>query len=171
MPERDIQLPLIAEAGALIMAPEPFVVFELPGEPRAWGRARAQIRKTREGKPFIHFFMDGDEAHYRESLKWLAKAALRARQPTSRPVTLLVHAYLPIPKDWTMREKADARAGVIRPASKPDADNFGKIVGDSLNEIVWDDDAQIVDLRVIKRYSDKPALRVEVREMVPPNAA
>jgi len=38
------------------------------------------------------------------------------------------------------------------------------MVGDALNEIVWKDDGQIADLRVIKRYSDMPALRVEVRE-------
>jgi Holliday junction resolvase RusA-like endonuclease len=33
--------------------------------------------------------------------------------------------------------------------------------------VVWRDDAQIVDGRVIKRYSTKPSLRIEVREFIP----
>ena len=71
-------------------------------------------------------------------------------------------------KSWTAREKINARNGSALPTSTPDADNIGKLVGDALNEIVWKDNAQIVDLRVIKRYSDSPALRVEVREFLSP---
>ena len=48
-----------------------------------------------------------------------------------------------------------------------DWDNHGKIT-DAFKEIVWHDDAQVTDARVIKRYSQEPALRVEVREMIEP---
>ena len=42
------------------------------------------------------------------------------------------------------------------------------LMADALNEIVWKDDSQVVDGRSIKIYSDRPALRIEVREFVQP---
>ena len=36
---------------------------------------------------------------------------------------------------------------------------------DSLNLIVWVDDSQIVDLRVIKRYSAQPQLTIDVEAL------
>ena len=40
------------------------------------------------------------------------------------------------------------------PTGRPDVDNLGKIVGDSLNELLFGDDAQIVDLQVVKHFGD-----------------
>jgi Holliday junction resolvase RusA-like endonuclease len=37
---------------------------------------------------------------------------------------------------------------------KPDWDNIGKIVSDSLNDILYDDDKQLWDVRVIKKFND-----------------
>jgi Holliday junction resolvase RusA-like endonuclease len=166
--EPDVQLALLTEAGPLVVDPgPPFLTFELRGEPRAWSRARAQIR-SKDGRSFIHFFMDSHEADYRDALAWQARAALRSKPPSDRPIAVLIHVFAPIAQSWNMREKADARAGASRPTSKPDADNFAKIIGDSLNNIAWFDDSQIVDLRVIKRYSERPAMRVEAREFVSP---
>jgi len=165
--EPDVQLALISEAGPLKVSRETFCVFELPGEPRAWERAGARIARNREGQQFIHFYVGFEEKQYRNALAWSAKAALRGKQPTSQPVAVLVHAFMPIAKSWPDRDKINARNGAKLHTGTPDADNLGKLVGDALNEIVWNDDAQIVDLRVIKRYSDTPALRVEVREFQP----
>ncbi|EGT3840206.1 RusA family crossover junction endodeoxyribonuclease, partial [Clostridioides difficile] len=49
---------------------------------------------------------------------------------------------------------------VLRPNKKPDIDNVVKIIADSLNEIAYKDDTQIVEVVASKYYSDKP--RVEV---------
>jgi Holliday junction resolvase RusA-like endonuclease len=168
MAETDVQLALLEEAAPLIPAAAPFVVFELPGEPRAWERPGATIRFG-HGRPYIHWFVRAEEAAYREAVAWAAKAAMRGREPTSAPVALLVHAFLPIPESWHWKKKQAARAGVILPASKPDFDNLGKLAADAIKGIVWSDDATVCDGRVIKRYSDRPALRVEVREMVAPH--
>jgi Holliday junction resolvase RusA-like endonuclease len=167
--EPDVQLALIAEAAPLVVAAEPFVVFELPGEPRAWERPGATIRFG-NGRPYIHWFVRSEEQHYREAIAWAAKAAMLhyRRKPTSEPVALLVHAFLPIPTSWHWKSKQAARAGTILPASTPDCDNIIKLAADSIKNIVWDDDARVVDARCIKRYSEHPALRVEVREMVSP---
>lgn len=167
MPESDIQLPLIAEVAPLIVAVEPFVMFELAGEPRAWSRPGATIR-TINGRQVIHWYLRAEEGEYREAVQWAAKAAMRGKRPTVQPVALLCHAFLPIPVTWTTRERMDARAGVLLPTGRPDWDNLGKIVADAIKGIVWGDDAAVIDGRVIKRYSDEPALRVEVREFISP---
>ena len=52
----------------------------------------------------------------------------------------------------------------IRPMKKPDFDNFGKIVCDSLNDIAYHDDAQIVDAQVRKFFSDDPRVVVTIQE-------
>jgi Holliday junction resolvase RusA-like endonuclease len=163
----DIQLPLIPDVAPLVVAAVPFVVFELEVEPRGWERPGAMIRKGREGT-YIHWYIRAEEETYREAIAWAAKAAMRGRQPTSEPVALIVHAFLSIPVSWHWKKKQAARSGALLPTGKPDFDNIGKVAADALKTIVWNDDAAVVDGRVIKRYSDKPALRVEVREMLPP---
>lgn len=167
MPEPDVQLPLLAEAAALVVSGEPFCVFELAGEPRAWERPGATIRWARD-HPFIHWFVRPEEAAYRDALGWAAKVAMRGKKPTSAPVALLVHAFLPIAPSWHWKKQQAARAGVLLPTGKPDFDNLGKVCADAIKGIVWGDDAVVCDGRIIKRYSDNPALRVEVREMVSP---
>ena len=52
----------------------------------------------------------------------------------------------------------------IRPMKKPDFDNIGKIVCDSLNDIAYHDDAQIVDAQVRKFFSDDPRVVVTIQE-------
>ena len=58
-----------------------------------------------------------------------------------------------------------ALAGEIFPTSKPDVDNVIKGIFDAMNEIVWRDDKQVVDLTVKKRYAETPMARVMVREL------
>ena len=168
MAEPDVQLTLIAEAGPLKVSRETFCAFELAGEPRAWSRPGARIAHDSAGKDYILFYVSTDERLYRESLAWCAKAAMRGRPPTEQPVAVLMHAFTPIPKSWRERERLDALSGARLPTSKPDADNFLKLI-DAFKGLIWVDDMQVVDARVIKRYSATPALRVEVREFQRPN--
>jgi Holliday junction resolvase RusA-like endonuclease len=57
-----------------------------------------------------------------------------------------------------------AEAGVIRPLTKPDVDNFAKVI-DALNGIVWPDDNQVVELTVEKFYSSRPRLELTASEL------
>ena len=41
------------------------------------------------------------------------------------------------------------------PLRKPDSDNIAKIVLDSLNKIAFDDDAQVVELTVVKKWTEE----------------
>ncbi len=79
--------------------------------------------------------------------------------PVSCPVKVVVRAQFQIPKSWTKKKKAAAMALEVLPG-KPDADNIAKML-DALNGVVFEDDAQIWDLRIVKRYGD-PCLTVQV---------
>jgi Holliday junction resolvase RusA-like endonuclease len=46
------------------------------------------------------------------------------------------------------------------PTVKPDLDNLVKLVCDVMNKLVYWDDAQIIDLHVKKRYSDKRGIGI-----------
>lgn len=75
-------------------------------------------------------------------------------------------AYLPIPKSKPKKWQRLALAGKIRPTKKPDFDNIGKIVADSLNGIAYRDDSAIVDGWVRKFYGEQPKLIVVLSEVV-----
>lgn len=46
--------------------------------------------------------------------------------------------------------------------SRSDIDNYAKLACDALNEIVWDDDSQIVDLYLTKRWGKKGQIVVRI---------
>lgn len=75
-------------------------------------------------------------------------------------IEMRILAYYSIPKNTPKWQIPLMLEGKIRPVKKPDWDNIGKIIADSLNQVAYYDDAQIVDSLVRKFYSDKP--RVEV---------
>jgi Holliday junction resolvase RusA-like endonuclease len=73
-------------------------------------------------------------------------------------------AYYGVPKSKSKKVAADMLNGHILPTKKPDIDNIAKIILDGLNGIAWDDDKQIVELLVGKRYGE-PSVIVAIEEM------
>jgi Holliday junction resolvase RusA-like endonuclease len=88
-------------------------------------------------------------------------------QPMGGPLCVTVVAIFPIPESWSKRKKDDARRGMIVPGVRPDWENLAKTL-DALNGVVWIDDKQVVDGRVLKQYGDRPRLSIEVEEYVAP---
>ena len=54
--------------------------------------------------------------------------------------------------------------GCIFPSKKPDADNIAKIVLDALNGVAYEDDSQVINLSVQKRYSEEARVFVHIEE-------
>lgn len=48
------------------------------------------------------------------------------------------------------------------PTTRPDWDNYGKLVSDAFNGLFYQDDSQIIEATVTKHYSDTPRLEVEI---------
>ncbi|HHD2603654.1 TPA: RusA family crossover junction endodeoxyribonuclease [Clostridium perfringens] len=69
-------------------------------------------------------------------------------------IKALIIAYYKIPKSYSKKRVQAIRDGLEKPRKKPDADNIGKIILDSLNGIAYKDDSQIIELSVIKKYTE-----------------
>lgn len=119
--------------------------------------AKERVRVTRSG----HAYTPERTVNYEARLAHAAQVAMDGRPPLEGPLNVIVEVDMPIPESKPKRWKAAAAVGQVRPTKKPDWDNFGKIL-DACNLIVWVDDAQIVDGRVVKFYSKKPGLRIRV---------
>lgn len=150
----------------LPLVPGPvFFELTLDGKPRHKGRHRSRIVQPRGKKPFIHNYPDPETEAFEKTLATAARLKMRSRPPSEKPLILLVIADREVPASWSKRERQAALDARILPTGKPDWDNHGKIT-DALNGIVWRDDAQVIDARVIKRFHARPALTIVVREYV-----
>jgi Holliday junction resolvase RusA-like endonuclease len=130
--------------------------FAIEGKPVPWARAR-----TRNGQ---HFIAPKVRAAMK-AIQLVAKSAMRGMQPWPGPVSVEITVWIEPPKSWSKRLRGDAVNGLVLPTSKPDCDNFGKLVLDALNGIAWTDDAQVVDQKVSKRYAGKAVTYVTVKAL------
>lgn len=138
------------------------IIIELVGTPRGKGRPRFRSVTTRAGTTFASAYTDSETRRFEDALRYAAQESMGGRPPIDGAVAVLIHAFIPIPASWSMKKREAAMRGEILPTTKPDWENIAKNL-DALNQVVWIDDKQVVDGRVVKRYSEKPCLRVEVR--------
>ena len=77
----------------------------------------------------------------------------------SSPIYIKITAFfkIPVKKEQMLQKK-------ILPTKKPDCDNIAKIICDALNGVAYDDDKQIVALKVTKIYSAEPRVLVWVSD-------
>lgn len=87
------------------------------------------------------------------------------RFPDDAMLDVRVMAYYTIPKSISKKKRQAMLDHKVRPTKKPDFDNIGKVICDSLNGIAYRDDAQIVDAQVRKFYSDTPRVVVIIADI------
>lgn len=133
--------------------PHPSIRFTYEGEPVAWGRARLGA----------HGFVTPKKTRaFETAIGVLCRRAMGALKPASGPVAVSFVAFVPIPQSWTKRDRANAKAGLLQPTSKPDLDNYEKAILDGLNGIAFYDDSQVCDVVKAKRYSENPRVVIEI---------
>lgn len=94
---------------------------------------------------------------------WSATPAPGRPKKFTGPVRAMLRFYFAPARSQT---KAERKLLLGRPrTSKPDADNLAKAVLDALNGLVYDDDAQVVDLSVTKCYEETEGVRVYIEEI------
>ena len=82
------------------------------------------------------------------------------------PIRARIEIYYSVSKSYSKRKIEAIKDGIDYPMKKPDADNIAKIVLDSLNKIAYEDDKQVVELTVIKRWTfDNERIEFEVEEI------
>lgn len=132
-------------------------IIELAGEPKGKGRPRFSVENGAAYTP-------QPTRNYEGSLKYAAQIAMKGAAPIEGALRIEVVASFSIPRSWSKKKQQKALAGLLRPTGRPDCDNVVKML-DALNKVVWRDDAQIVDARISKRYSDRPRLWIEVEAL------
>ena len=141
------------------------IAFTIPGKPGAKGRPRFQ-KIGGFVKPYTpeetYNFENLVKLYYRDAA---IEAGIDMDIIPKGMFRIDIVAYFEItaskPKAW----KELAAEGAIRPTSRPDWDNIGKIVSDALNDIAWIDDSYIVDARVQKVFSKLPRVFVTITDI------
>lgn len=122
-----------------------FITLVFHVEPVAKGRPRI----ARSG----HAFTPQKTRNAEKAIKTLALVEMKKqkKEPFDCPVAVAIEFIMQKPK----KPSKDY-------PSRSDLDNYAKLVCDALNEIVWSDDSQIVDLYLTKRWGDESQITVQV---------
>lgn len=86
-----------------------------------------------------------------------------ARFEDEAQLDVRILAFYPVPSSVSKKKRRMMLDHQIRPGKKPDWDNIGKVVTDSLNQIAYRDDAQVVDAQVRKFFSEQPRIEVTIQ--------
>lgn len=102
---------------------------------------------------------------YEEYVKmcWVAKYG--AIQPAEQPLEVNIVFYLPIPKSYSKKQRAEILNGRLKHTKKPDIDNLIKSVLDALNGLAYVDDSKIIKAAAEKQYSEKPRTEIQISEV------
>ena len=88
--------------------------------------------------------------------EYLIKEYFKLKYPRheilSGRLSVKIIAYFKVPKSVSKLNSKDMLDGTVSPVKKPDIDNIVKIVLDSMNKFVFEDDSQITKLNVEKIF-------------------
>lgn len=134
--------------------------FTIYGEPQGKGRPRFstcgnKVRTHTPEKTALYENLVKMEYHNQSQIRFPDEAMLDVR----------ILAYYGIPKSVSKKRRQAMLDMKIRPTKKPDFDNIGKVICDSLNGVAYKDDSQIVDSQVRKFYSDCPRVVVKISQI------
>lgn len=89
----------------------------------------------------------------------------RGQPILENPLKVKIIAYYEIPKSTSKKKRLEMKDCKVFPTVKPDTDNIAKSILDSLNNIAYLDDKQVVKLEVEKYYSDVACVVVMIDEV------
>lgn len=141
------------------------VKFVVLGEPQGKGRPRFVTRYNPETKKSFGKARTPEETIVYENLVKTEynRQCDGFRFPDDAMLDMRIMAFYSIAQSKSKKMKEAMRNYEIRPTKKPDADNVIKVIADSLNQVAYRDDAQIVDTMFRKFFSDKPRIEVSIR--------
>lgn len=125
----------------------------IPIEPQGKARPRFDSRSRRTYTPTKTI-----------KYEWEIQKAFRESYPDMIPpsgdLNVQIIACFSMPKSWSKKKKQEALLGHCR--KKPDADNIAKAILDALNGLAYVDDAQVVELSVVKYWANEPSVTVTI---------
>lgn len=138
------------------------MMFTIPGEPQGKGRPRV----VRNGA-FTRTYTPEKTATYENLIKLEFQRQCSSQYIGDGPVSMRVICFYGLAGSDSKRKRQAKLDGAIRPTKKPDCDNVGKVVADSLNGIAYKDDAQIVSMTIDKFFAEIPRVEVTIEEALP----
>ena len=133
------------------------ISISIPGVPVAKGRPRF----TTAGG-FARSYTPAKTQRYEDLIRCEAAKAMNGDDPLAEPVCMTVTAYVQPPKSMSKKRRLEALDGALKPATRPDVDNYAKAALDGCNAIIFRDDSLVTDLIVRKRFSERPRLVITV---------
>ena len=136
------------------------IFFTVPGEPVPQGRPKFTT------KPFMRAYDPPKSAAYKKLIASYARR-VKPEKLLEGNIYVKINVYKGILKSFSKRKIELAEMNLLRPITKPDADNYAKGPLDACKGIIWKDDGQVVDLSVSKYYSKNPRIEVWICEINP----
>lgn len=126
----------------------------IPGTPQEQSRPRI----VRRG-PHAGLADTAEVANYKAYVKAMIALADPPKPLLDGPLVLSVDVFIKRPKSWPKRRQhAD---------TKPDLDNYIKLLSDCLEGLVYTNDSRIVELRARKHLDESPRVEVRVESAEP----
>ena len=154
------------------------VRFTVPGEPTGKGRPQTKVMYSPKGfvdkktgktrNTMVNNVTPKKTVVYENLIKCIYQEKYKDfRFPDDAMLDMRIMAFYSIPKSATKKKKASMLEKILRPTKKPDMDNVVKAIADSLNQIAYRDDTQIVDCQCRKFYSQTPRVEVIIKQIEP----
>lgn len=130
----------------------------VPGQPVPQGRPKFTT------KPFVRAYDPPKSARYKKLVAYHA-AKQKPKQLLEGELAVEILVFKECLKSFSKKKAELAEARLLRPITKPDADNYAKGPLDAMKGIVWKDDGQVVDLIARKFYSKDPRIEITIRTL------
>jgi Holliday junction resolvase RusA-like endonuclease len=126
--------------------------FFVPGIPVPKGSTKAFVVK---GRAVTTATNGTKEKPWASAISYSAMQEIKFSKPTADAISVSLTFYMPRPKghygtgrnSGTVKESAP-----LRHTNKPDLDKLVRSVCDSLTNVVWNDDSQVVTIKAEKKY-------------------
>lgn len=134
------------------------VSFVVPGKPFAKQRPRTTMTRG-----FVATYTPLETVQYENFVKQIYM--YEVGEKLEGGIKAEITAAFPIPKSTSKKKREQMLNGEIPYTKKCDCDNIAKSILDSLNKIAYDDDSQVCELRVVKKYGEEPNVSVKLTEI------
>lgn len=139
------------------------IEFKVEGRPVPQPRPRVYRTATGKSKAVN----SRQSINYKRIVKYAALSEMNKQRltMTDRPLAMRLMFVFSPPKTYTKKKLEAVKSGELRYTKLPDADNLAKSVMDALNNVIYKDDSQIVELTVNKEYGNTDHVAVKITQL------
>lgn len=129
-------------------------LFEITGSPTPQKQTRFFRRAN-----FVQTYDPSSKA--KTMLQWQVMP-YAPKEPLLCPIQMDLTFYFDIPKTTSGVRRRQMLNGVMHHTKRPDVDNCAYLITNALKKIFYEDDSQIIDLTLHKRYGEFPKTVVKI---------